>query len=73
MFLTPEQLENLTGYRRPRAQLQWLRAHGIEPYVSARGQVQVTQAVVEEAQRRASGLELQAVRRGPRPNLRVVS
>lgn len=73
MFLTSHQLRELTGYQRPSAQARWLRAHGIEPFVSATGALQVAAGVVEEVQRRRSGLELQAVRRGPRPNLRAVS
>ena len=37
MFLTPEQLETLTGLRQPAAQIRWLRRNGVRHYVRADG------------------------------------
>ena len=74
LFLTRQELEELTGYVRSSAQCRLLREWGIEPYVSARGRVMVTWDAVEEAQRRRSGIETRAAaRKGPRPNLAAVS
>ena len=74
VFLTRAEIEELTGYVwRPR-QIERLREWGIDPYVSAKGRIQVTWDVVEEVQRRRSGIEARAVqRKGPRPNLSVVT
>lgn len=57
MFLTPADIERLTGYKRRSNQLAWFRARGIEPFVSARGDLNVTQDIVEETIRRLSGAE----------------
>lgn len=74
MFLTPDELRSLTGRKRRSAQLAWLRSRGIEPFVSAAGELFVCASVVEEVQRMASGIALQqAARKGPRPNLRAVT
>lgn len=72
MFLTPAELERLTGYRRRAEQRRQLEAWGIAPFVSALGQISVTWDAVEAAQRRRSGLEAERERR-TRPNLRAVS
>lgn len=73
MLLAPTDIERLTGYKRRDKQLSWLRSHGIEPFVSGRGEVLVTEDVVEEVMRRLSGVEARRVeRRGPRPNLTAV-
>lgn len=50
LFLTPEQLEDLTGLRQPAAQIRWLRANRITVYVRADGRPRVP---VSELQRRA--------------------
>ena len=72
-FLTRPELEQLTGYVRPSAQIRKLREWGIEPFVSARGEVFVAREALEEAQRRRSGMEARAIaRKGPRPRLEVV-
>lgn len=74
MFLTDAQLQALTGYVRPSHQLRWLRAHGIEPYVNARGHVQVTCDAVEAVLRQRSKLDpATPKRRGIRPNFAAVS
>ena len=73
-FLTPAELEKLTGYVRQGAQIRRLREWGIEPFVSATNKIFVCRAIVEEVQRKHSGLEARsAQRRGPRPNLEVVT
>lgn len=73
MFLTPAELQKLTGYKRRASQLAWLRKRGVEPFVSAKGELLVFPWIIEEAQRRASGMNFQQVTRsGPRPNLRAV-
>ena len=75
MFLSLKELEDLTGYTRPSAQARALREKwGIHPFISATGKVHVTKDIVEEAQRRMSGIEARSTRRrGPRPNLNAVS
>ena len=74
MFLSPKEIENLTGYVRPTAQAKALREKwGIQPFISATGKVHVTHDIVEAAQRRMSGIEIQQTRRrGPTPNLKAV-
>ena len=73
MFLSPEELKNLTGYKHRTKQIRWLRAQGIHPFISATGDVSVTWDVVNEALRRASGMDARAATEaGPRPNLAVV-
>ncbi|HEY1724001.1 MAG TPA: DUF4224 domain-containing protein [Steroidobacteraceae bacterium] len=37
MFLTREQLEELTGYRQPARQIGWLRKNGVQHFVRADG------------------------------------
>jgi len=38
MFLSCSEIERLTGYRRPSAQLRWLQRHGWRATVNALGQ-----------------------------------
>ena len=38
MFLTAPDIERLTGYRRPSAQIRWLRRHGWRATVNALGE-----------------------------------
>jgi hypothetical protein len=38
MFLTPKEVEHLTGYVRAAEQIRWLRATGIVHWVNGRGQ-----------------------------------
>lgn len=49
MFLTPEQLEDLTGLKQAAAQIRWLQKNGVEHYVRADGQVRVVPAALEPA------------------------
>ncbi len=44
MFLTPEQLVDLTGLTQPAAQLRWLRKNGITAYERADGRPRVPEA-----------------------------
>ena len=37
MFLTNAQLQELTGYQKPSAQIRWLRAQGLRRWVRADG------------------------------------
>lgn len=60
MFLTPEQLETLTGYRIQAKQIQWLRKNGIPHYVNALGRPVVTTEAVNA--RPLSRFELGTVR-----------
>ena len=71
-FLSPDELRELTGYSRPHLQLKVLRDWGIEPFLDRRKGLVVARDVLVEAQRRASGLEAPAGRKGPRPRLERV-
>lgn len=65
MFLTPDDLVTLTGYRRPSAQIRWLRARRIRHYVNA-----ASHPVVAHAWLNGSG---EVVAMPKRPNLAAVS
>lgn len=54
MLLTPDDLVDLTGYRRQSAQLRWLRAHGWPHAVGGDGAPKVLRSYAE---RRLSGLD----------------
>lgn len=47
MFLTAEELADLTGLKRPSAQLQWLRLRGWPVESDAKGRPRVLRSVVE--------------------------
>lgn len=47
MFLTDEQLRELTGRQRPAAQIRWLRANGLRHWVRADGHPVVPVSAVE--------------------------
>ena len=44
MFLTPDELRELTGYRRPSSQIRWLRARRVRHYVNGAGHPVVARA-----------------------------
>lgn len=44
MFLTPAELERLTGYRRPSAQIRWLRSRQIRHWINGVGHPVVASA-----------------------------
>jgi hypothetical protein len=44
VFLTADELEQLTGYRRPGAQIRWLRSRAIRHYVNGAGHPVVARA-----------------------------
>jgi len=64
MFLTPAELEQLTGYRRPAAQIGWLRSRGIRHYVNGAGHPVVARAWLD-AERNVVPLPV-------RPDLRAI-
>lgn len=64
MFLGPADLEQLTGYRRPGAQIRWLRSRGIRHYVNGAGHPVVARAWLD-AERDAVPLPV-------RPDLRAI-
>ena len=73
LFLTREEVRELTGYARRPAQVAKLHEWGIRPYISAKGEVFVTRDAVEQRQRQMSGFADDARKpKGPRPNLSVV-
>lgn len=41
MFLTPDQLRELTGYRMPAYQVRWLQRNGVRHFVRADGRPSV--------------------------------
>ena len=47
LFLTPDELVELTGYRRKSAQIAWLSTHGWRFAVSAGGYPRVARAYLE--------------------------
>lgn len=47
MFLTPEELEDLTGLKQSAAQIRWLQKNGVEHYVRADGRVRVVRSRLE--------------------------
>lgn len=67
MFLTPEETETLTGYKRAAAQLRWLRAHGYVCEQNAAGEV----LVARDAVLKRFGAPLAKPAR-PEPNWRAV-
>ncbi|WP_018949001.1 DUF4224 domain-containing protein [Thioalkalivibrio sp. ALMg11] len=57
MFLSREQVEELTGYRRPSSQIKQLRSQGVHYFVAADGypRVPVTQVDHPGASKRGGG------------------
>jgi hypothetical protein len=52
LFLTDAELEYMTGYKQPAAQIRWLQKWRIRHVVNAMGQPRVTRAAVEGTQQR---------------------
>ena len=65
MFLTPDELADLTGYQRPRWQKVWLRDHGYPHEIDGQGRPRVLREFV---QRRLGG---EAGEVEQRPRLRL--
>lgn len=63
MFLTAEQLVELTGYQKPSAQIKWLRTQGLRHWVRADGRPAVPVAAID-------GPEPTQVR--PQPNFAAI-
>jgi hypothetical protein len=66
MFLSPEEIEVLTGYRRWSAQRRWLSEHGYRHDVAGSGRPVLLRAEVE---RHLVGSARPAARRDPRLDL----
>lgn len=47
MFLTPEEIHDLTGYRQPARQIEMLKKQGIPFHVNAAGHPKVARAIIE--------------------------
>ena len=43
MFLTPDQVQQLTGYRKPAKQIEWLSRNAVPHYVNRQGKPVVPQ------------------------------
>ena len=43
MFLTPDELVTLTGYKRPADQVRWLERNGVPHWINAQGRPVVRQ------------------------------
>ena len=58
MFLSPRELQELTGYQKPALQRRWLVEHGYRFDVRADGRAVVLTAAIEQklAGRRTSGV-----------------
>ena len=50
MFLTPEQLQELTGYVQAAAQIRWLRKNGVQHFVRSDGKPRVHEDAVRPRQ-----------------------
>lgn len=65
MFLTPDELEQLTGYKTGKRQCRWLAAHGYSFDVRADGRPALARAVFDvrhmPTKRRPSALNLAAL------------
>lgn len=47
MFLTPDELRDLTGYRMPSAQIRWLTRNGIRHWIAATGRPVVPRSAID--------------------------
>jgi hypothetical protein len=54
LFLTKDELIDLTGYRQPSGQCKWLRSHGYFVELNARGIPRITYEQVHESRRQKS-------------------
>jgi len=64
MFLTPQELHDLTGYVQPAAQIRWLQKNAIEHYVRSDGKPRVPSPV-----RRSTG----PAKAGPSPRFEAIA
>jgi len=62
VIFEPAQIINLTGYRKPSKQIEWLRKNGIPHIVNAAGRPVVLQGVSPELKQRLSAFKLGKVR-----------
>ena len=63
-FLTADELAHLTGFRRPGAQIRWLRSRGVRHFVNGAGHPVVARAWID--------LDREATPVPVRPNLRAI-
>lgn len=47
MFLTPDELRELTGYRTASAQIRWLTQNGVKHWIAATGRPVVPRAAID--------------------------
>ena len=62
MIFEPAQIINLTGYRKPSKQIEWLRKNGIPHIVNAAGRPVVLQGETPELKLRLSSPRMGKVR-----------
>lgn len=55
LFLSREQLLDLTGYRQPRAQVEWLQKNGVLHWVRADGRPSVPLSAITDPPVRVTG------------------
>ncbi len=62
MFLTPDEISELTGYKQRSRQITWLRRYGIRVYVTRVGEPRVLRSDLEAKPKKAQKPDLDAVR-----------
>lgn len=62
MIFEPAQIIDLTGYRKPSKQIEWLKRHGIPHLVNAAGRPVVLQGSPEDVKQRLAAPKLGRVR-----------
>ena len=67
-LLDADDLEQLTGFKRPSDQIVWLKRYGITPMITKDQTPSITWSVVDEAMRRLSNWHRDDKRQGSRPN-----
>lgn len=60
MWLTDQELYDLTKYRLPSKQIKWLKRHGVRHFIAADGHPRVMWAALQE--QKHDGPNLEAVR-----------
>lgn len=61
MFLTPQQLEDLTGYVQPAAQVRWLQKNGVQHFVRGDGKPRVLPSALEMRELPSAGPNFEAL------------
>ena len=47
MFLSPDQIRELTGYKTPRCQIAWLVRNGVKHWIAATGRPVVPKSAID--------------------------